>query len=198
MKRRSIYPIEASKYLSCSNYLNANTARSNGTLSVSQANQSDLVVLHIPVSQSIIRHNPFITQQSTHGNSPIPLTFQTPRPKANRFIATYTTFTIHSLPLVPSLSNRLNTCSVWRSPWTGFLNSMNTIMMLKIWSVLPDMYIMIMFIGRALAGARASSQDFFRLRGAVSSVVGGLRGGAEGLEERVRWKRESGRRSVEE
>ena len=59
----------------------------------------------------------------------------------------------------------------------GFLNSMKTIMILKICSVLPDMYIMIAFIGRALAGARASSQDFFSFRVSVSSVVGGFRAG---------------------
>ena len=58
----------------------------------------------------------------------------------------------------------------------GFLNNMNTIMMLNIWRLLPDMYIIIAFMGRALAGARASSQDFLSLRVSVSSVVGGFRG----------------------
>lgn len=72
-------------------------------------------------------------------------------------------------------------------PVMGFLNSMNTIIMLNICSVLPDMYIMIAFMGKALAGARASSQDFFSLSVSVSAVVGGLRGGV--LEEvAVRWK----------
>ncbi len=65
----------------------------------------------------------------------------------------------------------------------GFLNNMKTIMMLKICSELPDMYIMIAFMGRALAGAKASSQDFFSLRMSVSAVVGGLRAGV--LEEAV-------------
>ena len=60
-------------------------------------------------------------------------------------------------------------------PVMGFLNNMKTIMMLKICSVLPDMYIMIAFMGNALAGARASSQDFFSFRVSVSAVVGGLR-----------------------
>ena len=54
---------------------------------------------------------------------------------------------------------------------------MKTIMMLNICSELPDMYIMIAFIGRALAGAKASSQDFFSLSVSVSAVVGGLRAG---------------------
>lgn len=72
-------------------------------------------------------------------------------------------------------------------PVMGFLNSINTIIMLKICSVLPDMYIMIAFMGRALAGARASSQDFFSFSVSVSAVVGGLRAGA--LDEvAVRWK----------
>ena len=68
-------------------------------------------------------------------------------------------------------------------PVIGFLNNMKTIMMLNICSVLPDMYIMIAFMGRALAGARASSQDFFSFRVSVSAVVGGLRVGV--LEEVV-------------
>lgn len=60
-------------------------------------------------------------------------------------------------------------------PVIGFLNSIKTIIMLNICSVLPDMYIIIAFMGRALAGARASSQDFFSLSVSVSAVVGGLR-----------------------
>ena len=62
-------------------------------------------------------------------------------------------------------------------PVMGFLNNMKTIMMLNICSVLPDMYIMIAFMGKALAGARASSQDFFSFSVSVSAVVGGLRVG---------------------
>lgn len=59
--------------------------------------------------------------------------------------------------------------------------------MLKIWRELPDMYIIIAFMGRALAGARASSQDFLSLRVSVSARVGGLRVGA--LDEVVeRWE----------
>ena len=37
---------------------------------------------------------------------------------------------------------------------------------------------MIAFMGNALAGARAISQDFFNLSVSVSAVVGGLRAGA--------------------
>ena len=62
-------------------------------------------------------------------------------------------------------------------PVMGFLNSMKTIIMLNICSELPDMYIMIAFMGRALAGARASSQDFFSLSVSVSAVVGAWRAG---------------------
>lgn len=60
-------------------------------------------------------------------------------------------------------------------PVMGFLNSIKTIMMLNICSVLPDMYIIIAFMGSALAGARASSHDFFSLSVSVSAVVGGFR-----------------------
>ena len=49
-------------------------------------------------------------------------------------------------------------------------------MMLKIWSVLPDMYIIIAFMGSALAGAKASSHDFFSFSWSVSARVGVLRG----------------------
>jgi hypothetical protein len=52
---------------------------------------------------------------------------------------------------------------------------MKTIMILKIWSELPDMYIMIAFIGSCLAGARASSHDFLSFSVSVSSIVGALR-----------------------
>ena len=61
-------------------------------------------------------------------------------------------------------------------PVMGFLNSMKTIMMLNICSEFPDMYIMIAFMGKALAGARASSHDFFSFRVSVSAMVGGFRG----------------------
>ena len=47
--------------------------------------------------------------------------------------------------------------------------------MLKIWSVFPDMYIIIAFIGSALAGAKAISHDFFSFSWSVSATVGGLR-----------------------
>ena len=50
-------------------------------------------------------------------------------------------------------------------------------MMLNICRELPDMYIMIAFMGKALAGAKASSQAFLSLSVSVSAVVGGLRVG---------------------
>ena len=59
----------------------------------------------------------------------------------------------------------------------GFLNNMKTIIMLKICSEFPDMYIMIAFMGKALAGARASSQDFFNFSVSVSAALGGFRVG---------------------
>ena len=102
-------------------------------------------------------------------------TFQTPRPSATSCINTYTIFTPNNLLLLPSVSNRWNTLWVVIMPCMGFLNSIKTIMMLKICSVLPDMYIMIAFMGICLAGARAISQDFLSFSTSVSSVVGGVR-----------------------
>jgi uncharacterized membrane protein YkvI len=64
----------------------------------------------------------------------------------------------------------------------GFLNSMKTIMMLKIWSEFPDMYIMMAFIGICFAGARATSHDFLSLSVSVSVVDGVV--GLEALGER--------------
>ena len=48
-------------------------------------------------------------------------------------------------------------------------------MMLNICNELPDMYIMMAFMGSCFAGAMASSQDFLIFRVSVSAVVGGLR-----------------------
>ena len=62
-------------------------------------------------------------------------------------------------------------------PLIGFVKSIHTIMMLKICSELPDMYIMMAFIGSCLAGASASSQAFFSFSVSVSSADGLARGG---------------------
>lgn len=56
------------------------------------------------------------------------------------------------------------------------------------------MYIIIAFMGRALAGARASSHDFLSLRVSVSAVVGGFRAGV--LEEDVERCLESQKRDA--
>lgn len=49
--------------------------------------------------------------------------------------------------------------------------------------LLPDMYIMIAFMGSAFAGASASSHAFFSLSMSVAvGVVEGVGGGAGGLE----------------
>lgn len=56
------------------------------------------------------------------------------------------------------------------------MNSMKTIMIEKICSELPVMYMPKAFIGRDLAGAMASSQAFFSLRVSISSGKGCLRG----------------------
>lgn len=113
--------------------------------------------------------------RKTHGNKPIPLTFQIPKLKATRFMTTYMALTIQSVLRVPAVSNLAKTELVCSKPWIGFLKSMKTIMMLKICSELPDMYIMMAFIGSALAGASASSHAFLIFSVSVSSGVGGFR-----------------------
>ena len=52
------------------------------------------------------------------------------------------------------------------------MKSMKTIMIEKICSELPDMYIMMAFMGMAFAGARAMSHDFLSLSVSVASAVG--------------------------
>lgn len=52
----------------------------------------------------------------------------------------------------------------------GPLNSMKTIMMLKICRLFPDMYIIMPFMGSCLAGARAISHDFLTFKASVSPV----------------------------
>lgn len=59
----------------------------------------------------------------------------------------------------------------------GALNSMKTIMMEKICSELPVIYMPKAFIGSCLAGAMASSHAFLSLSLSISSGVGGLRAG---------------------
>lgn len=53
--------------------------------------------------------------------------------------------------------------------------------MLNICRVLPDMYIMMKFMGKDFPGARASSQAFLRKRSSVSDCVGGGLGGVVGF-----------------
>lgn len=180
-----------------------------GAGSVSQASQSDVVVLshgqsscqpqishRMPISRKTQRErgggsNERKNERKTHGNNPIPLIFHTPSANASKFIATYTIFTIHSLLLVPSVSYLANTLFVCMRPCSGVLNSMNTIMMLNICSELPDMYIIIAFMGSAFAGASASSHAFFIFRLSISSGEDGFR--FWDLDVVVRWgKRKKG------
>ncbi len=90
---------------------------------------------------------------------------------------TYTALTPHNLPFVPSVSYLVKAWSVLKIPLIGFVNSIQTIMMLKIWSELPDMYIMMAFMGSCLAGAKATSHAFLSLRVSVSSAEGRVRAG---------------------
>lgn len=53
-------------------------------------------------------------------------------------------------------------------PWMGALKSMKTIMMLKICRLLPDIYIMMAFIGICLDGANAISHAFLSFKVSVS------------------------------
>lgn len=117
---------------------------------------------------------------STHGNSPIPLTFQTPNATVAICSPTYASFTSHNRLLVLSFSNRAKVAPTPASARNGFKNNIAVIMMLKIWRVLPDMYIMKAFIGMAFAGASATSQAFLTKRSSVS-VCEGADGGAAGF-----------------
>lgn len=128
-----------------------------------------------PISMSSLAERDESTE--TYGNNPIEFTFHTPSPNATSCIKTYTALTVYNLPRVPSDSNREKAWLVARRPLMGFMKSMKTIMMLKICNELPDMYIMMAFIGSDLAGARASSHDFLSFSVSVSSVDGGVRDG---------------------
>ena len=61
-------------------------------------------------------------------------------------------------------------------------------MILNICSEFPDMYIMKAVIGRALTGARATSQAFLILSVSVSEAVGSLRVGWNLEEDICFWK----------
>jgi hypothetical protein len=54
---------------------------------------------------------------------------------------------------------------------------MNTIMMLKICKELPDMYIIIAFMGNAFAGPSAISHAFLSFKVSISEGEGGFRRG---------------------
>jgi hypothetical protein len=58
---------------------------------------------------------------------------------------------------------------------SGFLKSVKTMKMEKIWSELPVMYMPIAFMGSCFAGAMASSQAFFSLSLSRSAGEGALR-----------------------
>lgn len=102
----------------------------------------------------------------------MPLTFQIPRAIVAICSPMYASLTGQSLACVRSLSKRAKVEPTVESALSGFINSMAVIMMEKICRVLPDMYIMIAFIGMDFAGASASSQAFLRKRSSVSVGVG--------------------------
>lgn len=113
---------------------------------------------------------------STYGKSPIALTFHTPKASRTNCMSTYTALTNSILPRNVSESNFANTLLVLIRPWMGPLNSINTIMMLKICRLFPDMYIMIAFIGTCFDGARATSQAFLSFSVSVSTGLDGAAG----------------------
>ncbi|KAK1827653.1 glycosyltransferase family 2 protein [Podospora conica] len=110
---------------------------------------------------------------NTHGSSPMLLTFHTPSASATTCIATYASLTCSRRARFESVSKRSKAWFVARMPISGFLKAMNTIMMLKICSELPDMYIMMPVIGRPLIGPRATSHAFLSLSVSISSGPGG-------------------------
>lgn len=110
---------------------------------------------------------------TTYGKSPIALTFQIPKHNSTSCITTYIAFTPRSFARVPSVSNLANTVLVLIRPWMGPLNSINTIIILKICRLFPDMYIMIAFMGICFEGARAISHAFLSFRVSVSTGLDG-------------------------
>lgn len=78
-------------------------ALSMGSLTVSHASQSDLVVLRTTLVMVILA-----VRMNTHGNNPIPLTFQIPSANAKQLHPTNAAFAIIICPLFPSVSNREN------------------------------------------------------------------------------------------
>lgn len=132
----------------------ATTPSSRGSLPASQASQSERVV----------------------GNSPIEFTFHMPTARATSCIATYASLTCSIFALFVSVSKRSKAWFVARSPAIGFLKAIKTIMMLKICSEFPVMYIMMAVMGKLLMGASATSQAFLSFSVSISSGVACLRG----------------------
>ena len=72
-------------------------------------------------------------------------------------MSTYSALTIPNWPFVSGVSNLSNAVPVANNPMSGFLNAMNTVMMLKICKEDPDMYSVMKVMGSAFAGAKATS-----------------------------------------
>ena len=106
----------------------------------------------------------------------MPFTFHIPNPRAKKLHATNASFTITICPLFPSVSNLANAWLTLSTAVMGVLNNINTIIMLKICSELPVMYIPNAFIGSCFAGASAISHAFLSFNVSISSAVGALRG----------------------
>ena len=180
-KRQALgnFQYQSSHQMHAISYEGTKYALSIGSRGNSQANQSDLVVLRKgKMSAHTLSSTPTCigSREKTYGNNPIPLTFQIPNPNANKLHPINANLTITICDLFPSVSRRANVPCTFSKAVIGVLNSINTIIMLKICSELPVMYMPKAFIGRDLAGAMASSQAFFSLRVSISSGKGCLRG----------------------
>ena len=138
----------------------------------SHINQSERVVLDLGSASD----GRWCRRKETYGKRPMAFTFQMPTANATSCMATYTSFVWSSFDGLPSVVNRSKAWFVFIKPTRGFLKAMKTIMMLKICSELPDMYIIMAVIGRDLTGASATSHAFFSFSVSISSVVGAFRG----------------------
>ena len=112
--------------------------------------------------------------EDTYGRRPIAFTFHIPITIVNICNPMYANLTVNNRLCVASPSNLEKVFPTFERALRGFMNSIAVIIMEKIWSVFPDMYIMIMFMGNDFAGARATSQAFLIFKSSVSAWVGGV------------------------
>lgn len=76
-----------------------------------------------------------------YGSRPMPLTFHIPNASSSPFVAMNVNFTNSIWSLFPSVSNGANVRWMFKIEVMGVLNSIKTIIIEKIWRLLPVMYI---------------------------------------------------------